>query len=140
MLAGAEVRDALKAKVESLNYSALIYRDENDAITGADLDCVLIQQAGQVQIRTLEGTSGGTITHVGSFFLSFAATERAVAEAMLAATVTALLEDYTLGGKVQEVVPVSYGEEDQDGKDIAALVLELNITFCTAWNDWATLI
>jgi len=140
MLAGAEVKAALQAKMQSLGYSALVYRDEDDAITEAEVPAVLIQQAGQVQVNRLEGTAGGTITHLGSFFLSFAATARGEAETMLATAVASLLEDYTLGGKVQEVVPVSYGDEEQDGKDIAALVLELNITFCTAWNDWATLI
>ena len=140
MLAGAEVKAALQSKMQDLGYSALVYRDENDAITEAEVPAVLIQQAGQVQVGTIEGTAGGTVTHLGSFFLSFAATAQDEAETMLATATAALLEDYTLGGKVQEVVPVSYGEEAQDGKDIAALVLELNITFCTAWNDWATLI
>jgi hypothetical protein len=140
MLAGAQVRDLLVSKVESLGYNALVYRDENDAITDADVPVVLIQQAGMVNITTIEGTLGGTITHDGSFFLSFAAATRGEAETMLAATSSALLVDYSLGGQVQEIVLTSYGDEDNEGKDFAALVLEISVKFCTSYDDFTTLI
>jgi len=139
MSARAAVRALLKAKVEDLGYTALEYRDD-DAVTDDELPFVLIQQAGSIEVGRREGTTGGTLEHVGSFFLSFAAADRDTAEAMLTATADALLTDYSLGGEVQEVVPVSYADEENEGRDYAAIVLEIRITFCTAHNDWSTLI
>lgn len=139
MSARAAVRAALAAKITSLGYTPLEYRDEDDAITEGDLPCVLIQQAGPIDI-TQEDHAGGQVYHEGSFILSFAALTTADAEAMLTATVAALANDYTLGGKVQNIVPASWGDEETDGKDFASIMFEVRITFCTAFNDWSTLI
>lgn len=140
MSAREAVRALLAGKIDDLGYTALEYRDEDDAITEAALPCVLIQQAGPIEVTMREGHSGGTFEHSAAFFLSFAAQTRADAEAMLVATAGALATDYNLGGQVQEVVPVSWGDEDDEGRDIAAIVLEIRITFCTSHDDWGTLI
>ena len=140
MSARAAVRALLKAKMEDLGYTALEYRDEDVAVSEGDLPFVLIQQAGSVEVSQREGTTGGTLEHTASFFLSFADADRDDAEAMLTAAADALLTDYSLGGQVQEVVPVSYGDEEDEGRDYAAIVLEIRITFCTAHNDWSALI
>jgi hypothetical protein len=134
------VRAALVAKMESLGFTALEYRDEDDAINDASLPCVLIQQAGTIEIQRLEGTAGGAAYHAGSFFLSFAASERDDAEDMLVAAANALATDYNLGGQVMEIQPVSYGDEDDEGRDFAAIVLEIRVLWATAPDDWATLL
>ena len=140
MLASETVRGLLVAKINSLGYAAKEFRDEDDAITESDLDCVLVQQAGPVEITNIEGTAGGAAYHAASYFLSFAATARAAAAAMLVATNNALSEDYTLGGKVQDILPASYGDEDMDGKDISAIMLEIRVRFATPPNDFSTLL
>lgn len=140
MLASEAVRGLLVAKITSLGYAAKEFRDEDDAITEGELPAVLVQQAGPVEITNIEGTAGGSAYHAASYFLSFAAATRAVAAAMLVATNNALCEDYTLGGKVLEVLPASYGDEEMDGKDIAAIMLEIRVRFLTPPNDFGTLI
>lgn len=139
-LASETVRGLLAAKITSLGYAIKEFRDEDDAITESELPCVLVQQAGVIDIQRLEGTVGGASYHSAPYFLSFAATTRAAAAAMMAATVNALADDYNLGGQVQEIQPVSYGDEENDGKDFAAIMLEIRILFCTPPNDFGTLL
>lgn len=140
MLASETVRGLLAAKITSLGYTALEFRDENDAITEAELPCVLLQQAGVVELDYLEGTAGGAATHGASYFLSFAAATRAAAAAMMAATVNALANDYNLGGQVLDITPVSYGDEENDGKDVRAIMFEIRVRFQTPPNDFGTLL
>jgi len=140
MSARLKVRAALVAKMQSLGFTALEYRDEDDAIDQGDLPCVLVQQAGPIQISRLEGTAGGASYHAGSFFLSFAAEQRDSAEAMMVAAINALAADYNLGGKVMDIQPASYGDEDDDGRDFAAIVVELNIMWATAPDDFGNLL
>jgi hypothetical protein len=140
MSARAAVRALLKAKVEGLGYTVFEYRDEDDAVTDEELPFVLIQQAGAIEVSRREDVKGGTLEHIGSFFLSSAARTRDAADAMMTAIADALLDDYSLGGRVQEVVAVSYGDEEDEGRDYAAVVLEVRITFCTAHDDFSTLI
>jgi hypothetical protein len=135
-----KVRALLVAKMQSLGMTALEYRDEDDAISEGDLPCVLIQQVGVVNIERIEGTAGGAAYHVASFFLSFTAKTLDEADAMMVDGNNALADDFTLGGKVQEILPVSYGEEETDGRDFAAIVLEIQVRFCTAPNDFGTLL
>jgi len=141
MSARLQVRAALVAKLESLGMRALEYRDEDDAIDEKnDLPCALIQQAGTIEIMRYEGTAGGAVYHSGSFFLSFAAATSAEAEAMLVSAANAFGTDYNLTGKVMEIQPVSYGDEEDEGRDFAAIVLEIRVVWATAPDDWATLL
>lgn len=140
MSARLEVRALLKAKMETLGFTALEYRDEDDAVQPGDLPCVLIQQAGPIEIIRIEYMAGGTATHSGSFFLSFAAPTLDEAEPMMVTGVNALSADATLGGKVQDIQPQSYGDEEDEGRDFAAIVLEVRIQFCTDPYDFGTLI
>lgn len=140
MLASETVRALLAAKITSLGYAVKEFRDEDDAITESELPCVLVQQAGTIEIQRLEGTAGGATYHSASYFLSFAATTRPVAAAMMVATVNALADDYNLGGQVMEIQPVSYGDEDNDGKDLDAIMLEIRVLFATPPNDFGTLL
>ena len=139
-LAAETVRGLLADKITALSYATKEFRDEDDAITESELPCVLLQQAGTIEISNIEGTLGGTATHNAPYFLSFAASTRDAAAAMLAATVNALADDPTLGGQVMDIRPVSYGDEDNDGKDFSAIMLEIVVTFCTPPNDFGTLI
>lgn len=140
MSARLQVRALLKAKMESLGFNALEYRDEDDAIGEADLPCVLIQQAGTIEISRLEGTAGGACYHAGSFFLSFAAEQRDDAEAMMVRAANALATDYNLGGQIMEIQPASYGDEEDDGRDFAAIVFEIRVLWATAPDDWGNLL
>jgi hypothetical protein len=140
MLASETVRALLSAKIASIGYSPKEFRDEDDAITESELPAVLIQQAGVIEIDRYEGTLGGAVYHSAPYFLSFAAITRDAAAAMLANTVAALADDYNLGGQVQEILPVSYGDEENDGKDLTAIMLEIRVRFCTAPNDFSTLL
>lgn len=140
MLASETVRGLLAAKITGLGYVPKEFRDEDDAITEAELPCVLIQQAGQVEIEYMEGTAGGVALHGAPYLLSFAATTRDAAATMLRTTVNALADDYSLGGQVLEITPVSYGDEEPDGRDIRAIMLEIRVRFCTAQNDFGTLL
>lgn len=140
MSARLQVRALLVAKMESLGMTALEYRDEDEAVGDSDLPLVLIQQAGPVEIARLEGTAGGACYHSGSFFLSFASKEREDAEAMLVNAANALATDYNLAGQVMEIQPVSYGDEEDEGRDFAAIVFEIRVLWATAPDDWATLL
>jgi hypothetical protein len=140
MLASDTVRGLLVAKITVLGYAAKEFRDENDAITEAELPAVLVQQAGQIDIQYTEGTAGGAAYHNAPFLLSFAATTRDAAATMLAATVNALADDPTLGGQVWDITPISYGDEEEDGRDIKAIMLEIRVRFLTAPNDIGNLL
>jgi hypothetical protein len=140
MSARLQVRAALLAKMQALGFIALEYRDEDDAISESDLPCVLIQQAGTVEIGRLEGTAGGASYHTGSFLLSFAAKTHDEAEAMMVSAANALATDYNLGGKVLEIQPVNYADEEDDGRDFSAIVLEIRVLWATAPDDWGTLL
>lgn len=139
MSARAAVNAALKAKMEGLGYTVLEQRDEEDAITESELPAVLIQQAGTIEVSQRDGAER-TLEHQGAWFLSFAAKTQAEAETMFSAGAAALSTDFVLGGSVQEIVPVSWGDEDNDGRDLTAILLEIQITFCTSTDDWNTLI
>lgn len=139
-LASETVRGLLAAKITSLSYPVQEFRDEDDATTRDELPFVLVQQAGTIEIQRLEGMAGGATYHSAPYFLSFAAETRDDAAAMMAATVNALAEDYNLGGQVMEIQPVSYGDEDNDGKDLTAIMLEIRVLFATAPNDFTTLL
>lgn len=139
------VRALLNAKIAGLGFLVKEFRDENDAISVDDTPCVLIRE-GDVEILQIEGTAGGTATHRAPFFITFAAREaggksgRENAYDMLATTVNAMSADYSLGGQVQEVLPLRYGGEDEMANDAAAVMLEIRIDFCTSNADWNTLI
>lgn len=139
-LASETVRSLLATKIAGLGYAVKEFRDENDAITESECPAVLIQQAGVIEIDRIEGTAGGAAYHIAPYFLSFAATTRAAATAMLVATVNALANDCSLGGQVREILPVSYGDEEDDGKDIRAIMLEIRVRFLTPPNDFGTLL
>lgn len=139
-LALETVRGLLATKITSLGYAPKEFRDENDAITEAELPCVLLQQSGPVEIEYLDGTAGGDMIHNAPFLMSFAATTRDAAAVMLRTTVNALANDYNLGGQVLEIVPLSYGDEEPDGRDIRAIMLEIRVRFVTAANNIATLL
>lgn len=139
-LASETVRALLAAKITALGYTALEFRDQDDATTPDELPFVLIQQAGTIEILRLEGMAGGATYHSAPYFLTFAAETREDAAAMMAATVAELADDYNLGGQVMEIQPVSYGDEDNDGKDLTAIMLEVRIVFATAPNDFTTLL
>ena len=140
MSARLEVRALLAAKITSLGYTALEYRDEDDAVLSGDLPFVLIQQAGSIDITRAEYMMGGTETHEGSFFVTFAANGRDEAEAMMVSAMAAFAADPTLGGKIQDIRPDSYGDEDTDTRDYAAIMVEMRVQFCTAPADWSTLL
>jgi hypothetical protein len=140
MSARLEVRALLAAKITSLGYTALEYRDEDDAALPGDIPFVLIQQAGSVEITRAEYMAGGTETHEASFFFSFAAESRDDAEAMMVAAVAAFAADPTLGGQIQDIRPVGYGDEETEARDYAAIVLENRVQFCTAPGDWSALL
>lgn len=140
MLASETVRGLLAGKIATLGYAVKEFRDEDDAITESELPCVLVQQAGVIEIQRLEGTAGGATYHSAPYFLSFAAITRDDAAGMMAATVNALANDYNLGGQIMEIQPVSYGDEDNDGKDLASIMLEIRVLFATPPNDFGTLL
>lgn len=139
-LASETVRGLLAAKITGLGYTAKQFRDEDDAITSDELPCVLLQQSGPVEIEYLDGTAGGDMIHNAPFLMSFAATTRDAAAVMLRTTVNALANDYNLGGQVLEILPLSYGDEEPDGRDLSAIMLEVRVRFMTAANDIATLL
>lgn len=139
-LASETVRGLLAAKITSLTYAVKEFRDENDAITEADLPCVLLQQSGPVEVDYLDGVATGLAIHSGPYLMTFAATTRETALAMLTATVNALAVDYNLGGQVLEITPLSYGDEEPDGRDIRAVMLEIRIRFETPSTDFGTLL
>lgn len=133
------VRTALTDKITDLGYAALEDRGEDDATLESELPFVLIQQAGPIDVGRRESINGGDFEHIAPFFLSFAAKTERDAEQMLIATANELATDYSLGGQVQEIVPVSWGDEETELRDAFALVLEIRVTFCTPHNDWAVL-
>ena len=139
MLASETVRGLLAAKITNLGYAVKEFRDEEDAITEAELPCVLLQQSGPVQIEYLEGTVGGVAVHNAPFLMSFCATTRDAAAAMLRATANALADDYNLGGQIAEILPLSYGDEEPDGRDISAIMFEVGTRFYTDPADIGTL-
>ena len=140
MSARLEVRALLVGKMESLGFTAMEYRDEDDAVNPGDLPFVLIQQVGSVEITRAEYMAGGSSTHRATFMLSFAATTLDDAEEMMVEGANALAADSTLGGKVQDIQPQSYGDEEDEGRDYAAVVLEVQIQFCTSPYDFSTLL
>lgn len=140
MSARTAARALLAAKITSIGYTALEYRDEDDAVLPGDLPFVLIQQAGPVEITRAEYMQGGTETHTASFFFTFAAETRDAAEAMLIAAVAAFNADTTLGGQIQNIYPVGYGDEEDEGRDYGAIALENRVQFCTAPGDWSALL
>lgn len=140
MLASETVRDLLAAKIESLGYSVQQFRDEDDAISATELPCVLLQQSGPVEIKYVEGTAGGIAAHNAPFLMSFVATARDDAAAMLRATANALAADYSLGGQIAEILPLSYGDEEAEGRDYRAILFEIAARFYTDPADIGTLV
>lgn len=145
MAAIETVRALLVAKMQSLGFSILQFRDENDAISIDEMPCAAIEE-GDTEIIELEGRAGGTMLHRATFFMTFAAvattgaSARTNAYAMLGLAANALLVDYNLGGNVVEVKLVKYGGEEQMANDAAAILLETAIDFCTSTSDWNTLV
>ena len=139
-LASETVRDLLAAKIESLGYAVKQFRDDDDAITAEELPCVLLQQSGLVVIQYLEGMAGGIAQHNAPFLMSFVATTRDAAAAMLRATANALAADYNLGGQIGEILPLSYGDEEADGRDYRAILFEIAARFYTDPADIGTLV
>lgn len=145
MAAIHEVRGLLAGKVATLNFRALVDQDGDTPAELSDCPAVIIQEDG-AQIERLEGHSGGTMTHRGTFLLTCCAraqgnaTAREAAYAIMSAVINALLADYTLGDKVQEILPISYGGEVPQGNDVEGIGLDLEIVFCTSNTDFDTLI
>ena len=140
MLASDTVRGLLAAKIASLGYAVKEFRDDDDAITREELPCVLVQQAGTIEIIRHEYAMGGSLTHQASYFFSFAALTREAAGEMLVAAANAFAADTTIGGQIQDIMPVSYGDEDDDGKDFTSIMLENQVQFCTDPYDFGALI
>lgn len=138
-LASETVRGLLAAKIAGLGYTVLEFRDENDAVPEGQGEFVLLQQSGPVEIQYLEGTAGGVAVHNAPFLMSFCAATRDAAAAMLRATANALAADYNLGGQIAEILPLSYGDEEPDGRDIRAIMLEVAARFYTDPADIGTL-
>lgn len=140
MSARLQVRSLLAATMQGLGFTALEYRDEDDAALPGDLPFVLIQQVGTIEISRVEYMAGGNATHEGSFLFSFAAEQRDDAEAMLNSAVAAFAADPTLGGKIMDIRPAAYGDEEDEGRDYAAIVLECRVMWATAPDDWTALL
>lgn len=138
-LASETVRDLLAAKIQSLGYTVQQFRDEDDAISTGEMPCVLLQQSGPVEIQYLEGTVGGVAVHNAPFLMSFVATTRDAAAAMLRATANALAADFNLGGQIGEILPLSYGDEETDRRDYRAILFEVAARFYTDPADIGTL-
>lgn len=139
-LASETVRTLIATKLTGLSQSVLMDRDEFDAITESELPATLVDEPGMVEITNIEGTAGGAAYHAASYMLTFAATTSAVAQARFAAALTALMNDYSLGGQVLDIMPLSYGGDENNGKDIAAITLEIRVRFLTPPNNFGTLL
>lgn len=139
-LASETVRGLLAAKITGLGYTVLEFRDDNDAVPEDQGKFVLLQQSGPVEIQYLEGTVGGVAVHNAPFLMTFCAATRDEAAAMLRATANALAADYNLGGQIAEILPLSYGDEEPDGRDIRAIMLEVAARFYTDPADIGTLV
>lgn len=139
------VRGLLKDTLEAAGLTALEYRTAEDAVQAEELDCVLISE-GESTIEYFEGQAGGTVYHRTRFFLEFMAratktqTKREAAYELFTTGINALMADYTLGGQVENLLPVTYGGEEDDGKDFASVLLDLDVLFATGTADWATLL
>lgn len=140
MLAVNIVRGLIATKLVGLGQSVFGDRDEFDALTEAELPATLVAEPSMVEIGRLEGTAGGAAYHSANFALTFAGTTEAVAEANFSAAVTAFADDYNLGGQVRQILPVNYGGDENDGKDMSAITLEISVEFCTPPNDFGTLL
>lgn len=139
-LAVEDVRGLLVAKLTTLGQTALRDRDEFDALTEPELPATLVDEPGMVEITNIEGTAGGAAYHAASFALTFAATTSAVAQANFNAALAALMNDYSLGGQVLDITPLNYGGDENGGKDIFAITLEIRVRFLTPPNDFGTLL
>lgn len=139
-LAVEDVRGLIAAKLTTLGQSVLRDRDEFDAITEGELPATLVDEPGMVEVTNIEGTAGGAAYHAASFALTFAATTSAVAQTNFNAALTALMNDYNLGGQVLDITPMNYGGDDNTGKDMAAITLEIRVRFLTPPNDFGTLL
>lgn len=139
-LAVEDVRGLIVAKLTTLGQSVLRDRDEFDAITEPELPATLVDEPGMVEVTNIEGTAGGAAYHAATFALAFAATTSAVAQTNFNAALTALSNDYSLGGQVLDIMPLNYGGDDNNGKDIAAITLEIRVRFLTPPNDFGTLL
>lgn len=150
MAAIHEVRDLLAAKVAALTYdgstiTVLTDRDQSTPAKPADCPAVMIEENG-AEITRIEGQAGGTMTHGGAFTITClerateTQTSRERAYGVMSVVINALLDDFTLGGKVQEIRPTGYGGEFFGGQDVEGVPVDLQIDFCTANTDFDTLI
>lgn len=139
-LASETVHSLIATKLTGLGQSVLRDRDEFDAINESELPATLVDEPGMVELTNIEGTAGGAAYHAANYMLTFAATSSAVAQASFEAALTALADDYSLGGQVLDITPLSYGGDENNGKDIAAITLEIRVRFLTAPNDFGTLL
>lgn len=139
------VRGLLVSALEGLGLTALEHRNASDALQLEEMDAVLVTE-GETGIDEIEGRAGGTVIHRTRFFLEFAAratptaTAREMAFEQFTTGIGGLMADFTLGGNVMELIPVSYGGEEDDGKDYAVVSLDLDVTYCTSTTDWGTLL
>lgn len=140
MLAVNIVRGLIAAKLTTLGQTVFLQRDQYHALTESELPATLIDKAGVVDITRLEGTAGGAATHLAPIDLTFTATSEAVAEANFNAALTALSDDYSLGGQISEILVLNYGGDENTGKDIFAITLEIRVRFLTPPNDFGTLL
>lgn len=140
MLAVNAVRGLISAKLTTLGQTVFLDRDQYDALTESELPATLIDEAGVVEITRLEGTAGGAATHLAPIDLTFTATTESVAEANFNAALTALSDDYDLGGQISEILVVNYGGDQNPGKDMVAITMQIQARFQTPPNDFGTLL
>jgi hypothetical protein len=139
-LAVEDVRGLIAAKLTSIGQSVKRDRDDFDALTRPELPATLVDEPGMVSVDNIEGTAGGAAYHTAMLALTFAATTSAAAQTNFTAALTALTNDYSLGGKVLDILPVNYGGDENNGKDITAITLEIRVRFLTPPNDFGTLL
>lgn len=138
-LAVEAVRGLLVAKLTALGQTALRDRDEFDALTEPELPATLVDEPGMVEISWPEGRHGGAAMHLVTFSLTFAAATRSAAHANLQSAANALADDFTLGGQVSDLEVLNYGGDENNGKDLSAITLEIRVRFETPPNDFGTL-
>lgn len=145
MAAIHEVRTLLQSKIENLGFTVLVDTDDRDPASPDECPAVMIRENG-AELVFIEGQAGGTILHRAAFDLTFCQRAlgdneaRSNAYELFSTVLCALLADFTLNGKVQEVRPVSYGGTQPVGQDVEGIDLDLQIDFCTSITDFDTLI
>lgn len=141
-----QVQDLLKAELEAIPLTVFTDRDDDDKVLQSEAPCVVIEEAGIV-LQFPEGTvRGSTVWHDTTFLLTAitvdaaGSSKKAAAHEMIGQIVARLDIDPTLGGKVQDVLPLNYGGENAQGNAIGGVPLEIKVQFCTPKSDWTQLI